>query len=528
MCSKNDKKESNNFSDNDELFARIRLEKQKNTNKNQDKEENKTHINKSLIFTGYQSKEQLSLTHIVFNEKVSFENCIFKNDIDFSRSVFKKGVSFKNTKFLGNVRFHFCEFGIDKQLNVKQKTPNLEPNIIFNNTTFEKLVDFYFAIFYQPQQFYLVDFFDRAVFSNVTFKQECQFLFCRVNQSSHINFESATFEKGLDISRSNFSCEINFWNIRIIEKNEIKLDVIFSSDIYKYDFDEQDNYISTYKKIRETYRIIKNNFYDQKDTINGLEYLKREMEVYRKELNFDRKHKFPQQFKKKQTTIIIIEIIIVGMFLAFYFVYKYKIWFWLNVIVFVGINVFNSYQQGITIKKIKENSIKKPLFSFIGYIFILLYSFMLFRDLYYFKERWEVYILSLLVISIVTILIFLDYEKDRYLLFFNKYSNNFGTNWVQGIVFTSVASLFFYVYFISSLRARIILDYSDIGIKNFLESYIAMINVIDLKPYDNKGNSFIQSNDLSGWSYLILFIGRIFISYGYYQTIQAFRKFGKL
>jgi hypothetical protein len=27
--------------------------------------------------------------------------------------------------------------------------------------------------------------------------------------------------------------------------------------------------------------------------------------------------------------------------------------------------------------------------------------------------------------------------------------------------------------------------------------------------------------------YIILFIGRIFIGYGYYQTIQAFRKFGK-
>ena len=37
----------------------------------------------------------------------------------------------------------------------------------------------------------------------------------------------------------------------------------------------------------------------------------------------------------------------------------------------------------------------------------------------------------------------------------------------------------------------------------------------------------INHKEVTGISLLILFIGRIFIGYGYYQTIQAFRKFGK-
>lgn len=43
--------------------------------------------------------------------------------------------------------------------------------------------------------------------------------------------------------------------------------------------------------------------------------------------------------------------------------------------------------------------------------------------------------------------------------------------------------------------------------------------VIPIIPID-------QQKDL-GLGYAILFIGRIFIGYGYYQTIQAFRKYGK-
>ena len=59
--------------------------------------------------------------------------------------------------------------------------------------------------------------------------------------------------------------------------------------------------------------------------------------------------------------------------------------------------------------------------------------------------------------------------------------------------------------------------------EKFVFGCLKIINIIDLKPFDKD----VSTQEVSELSYLILFIGRIFIGYGYYQTIQAFRKFGK-
>lgn len=66
-------------------------------------------------------------------------------------------------------------------------------------------------------------------------------------------------------------------------------------------------------------------------------------------------------------------------------------------------------------------------------------------------------------------------------------------------------------------------DISKEGVKRFVFGCLKIINIIDLKPFDRD----VSIQEVSDLSYLILFIGRIFIGYGYYQTIQAFRKFGK-
>jgi putative membrane protein len=66
-------------------------------------------------------------------------------------------------------------------------------------------------------------------------------------------------------------------------------------------------------------------------------------------------------------------------------------------------------------------------------------------------------------------------------------------------------------------------DISKEGVKRFVFGCLKIINIIDLKPFDKD----VSIQEVSDLSYLILFIGRIFIGYGYYQTIQAFRKFGK-
>ena len=48
-----------------------------------------------------------------------------------------------------------------------------------------------------------------------------------------------------------------------------------------------------------------------------------------------------------------------------------------------------------------------------------------------------------------------------------------------------------------------------------------------MKPFEENGNSLVKLVDNNDTNNIILFIGRIFVTYGVYQTIQAFRKFGK-
>ena len=89
---------------------------------------------------------------------------------------------------------------------------------------------------------------------------------------------SAIFNKGLDISRSNFNDKVNFWNI------EIKEGDIFTSSKYADDFEVHKNEInpeknipSVYKQLRETYRIIKDNLYKQNNKIEGLHFSEKEI-----------------------------------------------------------------------------------------------------------------------------------------------------------------------------------------------------------------------------------------------------------
>ena len=169
----------------------------------------------------------------------------------------------------------------------------------------------------------------------------------------------------------------------------------------------------------------------------------------------------------------------------------------------------------------------------------------------------------------------LVYEKevkslstDKILLLANKFSNNYGTNWVKGLLFTMLTGFITYstilyieekvnstysillicvlfvvimsktenikeilqkVFFVFFCCLYVIILCScntpfAINWELFIEHYLKVLNIIDLKPFEKEENSIFN---LSGLSYLFLFIGRIFIGYGYYQTIQAFRKFGK-
>ncbi len=111
--------------------------------------------------------------------------------------------------------------------------------------------------------------------------------------------------------------------------------------------------------------------------------------------------------------------------------------------------------------------------------------------------------------------------KDDLILYFNKNSNYFGLDWTKGISFIFQWSFAFYMLYLITFA---IVNKTN---KNFPQSieefsvlYLKFINPLSFlkSPIEDAENFFFPL--------LFLLLGKIFVSYGIYQTIQAFRKFG--
>jgi hypothetical protein len=121
---------------------------------------------------------------------------------------------------------------------------------------------------------------------------------------------------------------------------------------------------------------------------------------------------------------------------------------------------------------------------------------------------------------------FVDLTKIN--LWLNKWSNNFGRYWARGILFSFiVGGIFFYCLVISTQEYRIAFafDYNS----SFLQSFLKFMNPLRFFELENlfKNPEGQSSVTLSWVSYLCDFLGRVFVAYGFYQTIQAFRRFGR-
>jgi uncharacterized protein YjbI with pentapeptide repeats len=111
-------------------------------------------------------------------------------------------------------------------------------------------------------------------------------------------------------------------------------------------------------------------------------------------------------------------------------------------------------------------------------------------------------------------------------LFFNWISNNFGRNWAQGAFFSiSIGLFFFYCLVLSSEEFHFALNFSHIP--NLLDSFLKFMNPLRHFETENLFQDKQPVVNATPGTYILDFAGRIFVTYGYYQTIQAFRRFGK-
>lgn len=115
---------------------------------------------------------------------------------------------------------------------------------------------------------------------------------------------------------------------------------------------------------------------------------------------------------------------------------------------------------------------------------------------------------------------------DKLLLCLNKYSNNYGSSWLRGIGFTIISGLIFYSFFIMSSEGIGLLWNDDYRFLLWDEEFWAgFINYFWLPTGFNElvSSDYKVVGGVLGAVFFI--IGKIFIAYGIYQTISAFRKY---
>ncbi|MCW3787232.1 pentapeptide repeat-containing protein [Plebeiibacterium sediminum] len=412
-------------------------------------------IERPLIFTNCVFNSPLFLNEIEFIKEVSFINVLFKKEVNFKKSKFNSALEIKNCKFINPLilykvqflqTFNFDNIILEEKASFKEAELNsiyfnelyFKNRVVFSyasfndienfnnvsfagkaefyqvkfnkvsklsNVQFHKLVDFNNSEFNSDILFHRIDFLDRSYFSGSSFNKQVSFLHCRVNSDTVLDFESVAFKNSLDISRANFACITNFWNIKLEEKNVIPSNFnLYSNDDIIEDVQLQPNNNirkETLQKIRESYRIIKNSLRESGNEINALKFKGYEMAVYEKEL-----------------------------------------------------------EKG---------------------------------------------------------------EKGKTILFFSKWSNNHGLSWGRGVLFTLFFTTITLYLFMLFSNKMIIWDWSKEAREQTLGAFVQFLNITNWNF--NPWGIDLKSDYPIG--YMILFVGRIFIGYGYYQTVSAFRRFGK-
>lgn len=112
--------------------------------------------------------------------------------------------------------------------------------------------------------------------------------------------------------------------------------------------------------------------------------------------------------------------------------------------------------------------------------------------------------------------------QDYIILFTNYLSNNHGRSYVRAIFFTlGISFIFFYLSLLATENFYFSFEGISLeGLKKSVRYYFIFLN-----PTHNI--KFLDAESPTTLFYISDFLGRIFTSYGIYQTIQAFRKYKK-
>jgi hypothetical protein len=114
-------------------------------------------------------------------------------------------------------------------------------------------------------------------------------------------------------------------------------------------------------------------------------------------------------------------------------------------------------------------------------------------------------------------------NQDSLMFSLNNLSNKHKNSWLRGIGFTASTAIIFYIISIFT-TGQFYLTLDDF-IPTLNKNASALIVFLNPTHNPNFIKDIFEIKSLNAGYYIFDFIGRIFIGYGIYQTVQAFRKF---
>lgn len=114
------------------------------------------------------------------------------------------------------------------------------------------------------------------------------------------------------------------------------------------------------------------------------------------------------------------------------------------------------------------------------------------------------------------------FSEEGLLLWLNKYSNNYNRSWFRGIFFTTIIALvsYFVLNYCGMKQQYFVIDWHFKGFGDVFVGYLSLLDIFNLigdKP----------EFALTPLGKLLMFLSKIMIAYGEWQTIYAFYKYRK-
>ncbi|MEG2239241.1 MAG: pentapeptide repeat-containing protein [Bacteroidales bacterium] len=421
-------------------------------------------------FDEIESNRVIIIRNCIFHKNVNFNYCSIHENITIQSCTFNDGVDFSNTRF--NKKLYFLDNKVEGVLNFSNCEFNKTANIVDTEGGYQKVL-FSLATIKGMLQFN--GWNDKMYLSQ---SAVIDFTHAFIEPSGYVIIRNINDESSELTGSFDFSCANILGHVVMTEVYADKLNLASSSIIGS--FNTEEIYFATDPN-SQTFVRLKNEALRRNDSIRAMKFKAKEMVSYKKELNnickqfIDRlvAHYSLSTLKIVSSLLIIIPIMLISFCIGMY------------------------------------------IYVLLGGLFALLFVWTPIGKLI----RKPIDFLNPLLSVVKALPI-----TEHVLLWLNTISNRNGLSWWRGFVFTiTVAWLFFIVinYFgIVNIR---FFEWGWKGWYSFGEVWRNYLNMFYLTDFKDK----FFGVKLNSFGETVFFISKIFIGYGIYQTISAFRKYGK-